>query len=146
MRLVTWSMGQKCICPCATVSLECVLKCLSSLSQVDILLESSLLLQYQANPREGHLEQLLHIFEFLKKHPKLTLYLSPESPKMDYGDFRTRREDFAEIYRDADEMLPHQMPQPRGRCITTTAHVDASQAANLNIGGCTVSMFRSETI
>ena len=86
--------------------------------------------QYQANPREGHLEQLLHIFAFLKRHPKLTLYLSPELPRMDYGEFRTNREDFAEIYRDAEEQLPHRMPTPRGRGLTMTAFVDASHAAN----------------
>jgi hypothetical protein len=56
---------------------------------------------------EGHLEQLLHIFAFLKKHPKVTLYMSPELPKIDYGDFHTNRNDFSEIYRDAQELLPH---------------------------------------
>jgi hypothetical protein len=109
-----------------------VLRWVTEIGQVDILLEVSLLSQYQANPREGHLEQLLHVLGVLKKHPKLTLYLSPELPKIDYGDFRTWREDFAEIYRDADEMLSHWMPQLRGRCVTMTAYVDAFHAANRN--------------
>ena len=107
-----------------------VLRWATEIGRVDILLEVSLLSQYQANPREGHLEQLLHIFGYLRKHPKLTLYLSPELPNMDYGDFRTKREDFAEIYRDAEEPMPHRMPQPRGRSVTTTAYVDASHASN----------------
>jgi hypothetical protein len=107
-----------------------VLRWATEIGRVDILLEVSLLSQYQANPREGHLEQLLHIFAFLRKHPKLTLYMSPELPCIDYGDFRTKREDFVEIYRDADEPLPHRMPVPRGRSVATTAFVDASHAAN----------------
>jgi hypothetical protein len=107
-----------------------VLRWATEIGRVDILLEVSLLSQYQANPREGHLEQLLHIFGFLRKYPKLTLYLSPEMPMMDYGEFQAKREDFAEIYRDAEEPLPHRMPQPRGRSVTTTAYVDASHAAN----------------
>ena len=107
-----------------------VLRWATEIGRVDILLEISLLSQYQANPREGHLEQLLHIFGFLKKHPKQTLYLSPELPRMDYGEFHTKREDFAEIYRDAEELMPHRMPRPRGSGITTTAYVDASHAAN----------------
>jgi hypothetical protein len=107
-----------------------VLRWATEIGRVDILLEVSLLSQYQANPREGHLEQLLHIFGFLRKNPKLTLYLSPELPNMDYGDFRTRKDDFAELYRDAEEPMPHRMPQPRGRSVTTTAYVDASHAAN----------------
>ena len=90
----------------------------------------SLLLPYQANPRERHLEQLLHIFGFLRKHPKLTLYLSPELPNMDYGNFRTKKEDFAEIYRHAEEPMPHRMPQSRGQSVTTRAYVDPSHAAN----------------
>jgi hypothetical protein len=107
-----------------------VLRWATEIGRVDILLEVSLLSQYQANPREGHLEQLLHIFAFLKRHPKLTLYLSPELPRIDYGDFRTKRGDFAEIYRDAEELLPHRMPMPRGRDLEITAYVDASHAAN----------------
>jgi hypothetical protein len=83
-----------------------VLRWATEIGRVDILLEVSLLSQYQANPREGHLEQILHIFAFLKAHPKLTLYLSPELPNLDYGDFRTNKEDFTEIYRDAEELLP----------------------------------------
>lgn len=65
------------------------------IGRVDILLEVSLLTQYQASSREGHMEQrILHIFAFLKKHPKLLLHMSPELPRIDYGDFRTNREDF----------------------------------------------------
>jgi hypothetical protein len=56
--------------------------------------------------------------------------MSPELPKIDYGEFHTNRNDFVEIYRDAEEPLPHWMPTPRGRSVTTTAFVDASRAAN----------------
>jgi hypothetical protein len=107
-----------------------ILRWATKIGRVDILLEVSLLSQYQASPREGHLEQLLHIFAFLKKHPKLTLYMSPEIPRMDFGNFRTSGEDFLEIYRDAEEQSPHRMPVPRGSSMTTTAFVDASHAAN----------------
>ena len=108
-----------------------ILRWATEIGRVDILFEVSLLSQYQAtSPREEHLAQLLHIFAFLRTHPKLTLYMSPELPHIDYGDFRTNRSDFAEIYRDAEEELPHQMPVPRGRGLTTTAFVDASHAAN----------------
>ena len=107
-----------------------ILRWATEIGRVDILFEVSILSQYQASPREGHLEQLLHIFAFLRKHPKLTLYLSPELPNMDFGEFRTNREDFAEIYRDAEEQLPHRMPTPRGQSLTMTAFVDASHAAN----------------
>jgi hypothetical protein len=107
-----------------------VLRWATEIGRVDILLEIALLSQYSASPREGHLEQLLHIFAYLRKHPKLTLYLSPELPLMDLGEFRTNRDDFKEIYRDAEEQLPHRIPSPRGRSLMMTAFVDASHGAN----------------
>ena len=107
-----------------------ILRWATEIGRVDILLEVSLLSQYQANPQEGHLEQLLHISAFLRKHPKLTLYLSPEIPYMDFGEFRTSKDDFNEIYRDAEEAMPYKVPAPRGRSVMTTACVDASHGAN----------------
>jgi hypothetical protein len=56
--------------------------------------------------------------------------MSPGVPRIGYGEFWTNRRDFSEIYRDADEPLPHQMPAPRGRGVTLTAFVDVSHAAN----------------
>ena len=107
-----------------------MLRWATEIGRVDILFEVALLSQYMANPREGHMEQLLHIIAFLKRRPKLTLYLSPELPNMDYGDFQTNREDFLDMYRDAREGMPHKMPKPRGYGMTMTAYVDASHAAN----------------
>ncbi len=45
-------------------------------------------------------------------------------------NFRRKKEDFSELYRDAEEELPHRMPLPRGRSFIMTAFVDASHAAN----------------
>jgi hypothetical protein len=102
-----------------------VLHWATEIGRVDILLEVSLLSQYQASPREGHLEQVLQIFAFLKKHPKPFMYMSPELPSFDHG------EDFAEIYHDAEELMLHRIPMPRGRSVVTTANVDASHASNM---------------
>ena len=44
---------------------------------VDILNEVSMLSSHQSAPREVHLQKTLHIFTFLKKNPKLTLYFDP---------------------------------------------------------------------
>jgi hypothetical protein len=80
-----------------------VLRWATETGRVDIILEVALLSQYSASPREGHLEQLLHIFAFLRKHLKLTLYLSPEMPMMDFGEFRTNKADFSELYRETSK-------------------------------------------
>ena len=107
-----------------------MLRWATELGRVDILHEISILSQYQASPREGHLEELLRIVAYLKKNPKLTLYMNPEYPAIDYSIFTTDSETFKEYYRDAKEELPHRMPKPRGRSVVTTAYVDASHGAN----------------
>lgn len=64
-----------------------MLRWATEIGRVDVLLETSLLSQYQAAPREGHLEQALHIFAYLKHRPKLSLYFDPSLPRIDYGEF-----------------------------------------------------------
>ena len=80
-----------------------ILRWETELGRVDILHEVSILSQYQASPRRGHLEQLLKIFAFLDKHPKFTIYMDSELPKIDYSTFKAKAEDFHEMYRDAEE-------------------------------------------
>ena len=53
------------------------------IGRVDILTELSMLSTYQASPRQGHLEQIYHIFAYLKHKPKLTLYFDPNEPNID---------------------------------------------------------------
>ena len=72
----------------------------------------------------------MHIFSFLKKKPKLSLYLDPRYPDIDYGLFKSNPSEFHEMYRDAEEQLPHMLPKPRGLQFKTTAFVDASHASN----------------
>ena len=82
------------------------------IGRVDILTELSLLSAYQASPREGHLNQLLRIFAFLKKKPKLSLYFDPTLPKIDESMFvgATNVDQFKDQYRDAEEEIPDHMP------------------------------------
>ena len=99
------------------------------IGRVDILHEVSLLSAYQASPRTGHLEQLIHIFAFLKKKPKLTLYFDPTEPQIDPNTFNgSTKEEFQDMYRGAKEQIPDHMPKPRGRGVSTTAFVDSSHA------------------
>ena len=98
-----------------------VLRWATEIGRVDILLEVNLLLQYSASPCEGHLDQVLHIYAFMRRHPKLTLHLSPEMPLMGFGEFRTQKDNFSELYCNAEEQMPHTMPTPRGGSLVMTA-------------------------
>ena len=108
-----------------------ILRWATEIGRVDILTEVSILSSYQASPRQGHLEQIIHIFSYLKKKPKITLYFDPIPPRLDESMFTgTPVDAFREQYRDAKEELPPRMPEPRGRMVTTTAFVDASHASD----------------
>ena len=102
------------------------------IGRVDILTELSLLSAYQASPREGHLNQLLRIFAFLKKKPKLSLYFDPTLPKIDESMFAgaSNIDQFKDQYRDAEEEIPDHMPHSRGRPVQIFTFVDASHASN----------------
>lgn len=100
------------------------------LGRVDINHEVSLLSQYQASPREGHMEQVMHIFHYLSKKPKRSIYMDPSLPSLNFGEFQQDVSEFKEYYREANELMPHRMPKPRGKSVMTYAYVDASHGAN----------------
>jgi hypothetical protein len=75
------------------------------------------------------MEQLIHIFAFLKEKPKLTLYFDPQEPVIDTTAFNgSTQNELRYIYRDAEEQVPDCMLQSQGRKVTMTAFVDASHA------------------
>mgnify|MGYP003326537431 FL=1 len=107
-----------------------ILRWATELGRVDILTEVSMLSSYQANPRQGHMEQLLHIFSYIKRKPKMSLYFNHEYPRIDESSFNHNIQPFREHYRDAMEEEPFNQPSPRGRPVVMVAYVDASHAAN----------------
>jgi hypothetical protein len=52
-----------------------VLRWACELGRLDILVAVSMFSRYLANPREGHLQQVFHIFGYLKKHERSTSQL-----------------------------------------------------------------------
>ena len=102
----------------------------TEIGRVDILHEVSILSQYQATPREGHLQEVLHIVSYLKKNPKLTIYMDPRILPLDLSAFLDCRDYFREYYRDAEEIMPFDMPQARGRLVMILAYVDALHGTN----------------
>jgi len=61
---------------------------------------------HQASPHEGYLEQVYHIFAYLKKKPKLTLYFDLHEPDIDHWSERDSPDIFKDQYRDAREQMP----------------------------------------
>ena len=96
--------------------------------RVDILLETSLMSTHLALPRRGHLEQLHHIFGYLKMNPKHKLFFDPQHPYIDERAFKEN--DWYEFYCDAKERLPNDSPKPRGNMASTHCFVDSDHSGD----------------
>ena len=103
-----------------------ILRWAIELGRVDILLEVALLSTQLALPRWGHLQQVFHIFGYLKNSPRRRLYYDPDHPNI--SEDRFARHDWEEFYRDAEEEIPLDAPEPRGREVGIHCFVDASHA------------------
>ena len=109
-----------------------VLRWAVEIGRVDIYLEVSIMSQYLANPRKGHLEAVYCVFSFLKSHPKLKMVFDPVTVKLDESCFaQTPIEEWKEFYGDVAEEVPADMPTPLGNPVEITCFVDADHAGNV---------------
>jgi hypothetical protein len=108
-----------------------ILRWAVEIGRIDIYLETSLLSQYQANPRLGHLEAAYHMFAYLKNHPDMgRLAFDSHAPDIDESIFN-HSADWTDFYGDVTEELPPNMPEPRGHPVNISAFVDANHAGNV---------------
>jgi hypothetical protein len=107
-----------------------IIRWATEIGRVDVLHEVAIMSQYQGCPREGHLKNLLQIIAFWRDNPRISLYMDPSLPNVDYTSFVTNREEFLIHYRDAKEQLPPDAPTPFGHGVSITCFVDASHGAN----------------
>ena len=83
---------------------------------------------YLARPRRGHLEKVHHIFGYLKSHPKRKLFFDPQHPSIDERSFNSY--DSYGFYHDIKEVIPEDMPSPRGQSVSMHCFVNADHAGN----------------
>ncbi len=62
--------------------------CAVELGRVDVLTEVSKLASHLAMPREGHLEALFHLFNFLDKRHNARIVFNPTYPDIDMSAFK----------------------------------------------------------
>ena len=103
-----------------------VLRWICELGRVDILYATSIMSSHMAMPREGHLDQVFHIFAYLKHRDKSCMVFNDIIPE--YDDALFREADWSDTYPDARELIPPNAPEARGKSVTTTAFVDADHA------------------
>ena len=82
--------------------------------------EVSLLLQYLASPRMGHLMQTINIFFYLDEHARSWLVMDPVSFDVDWTPIGNelspeyKAQLMKEPYPDALEEMPHNALEPLG--------------------------------
>jgi hypothetical protein len=82
---------------------------------------------YMAAPRVGHLNQLYHIFGLLKTHLKSKMVFDDTRPQFD--EQRFVKCDWSKYYPGAEDPIPPNMPQPRGKSVVVSYYVDADHAS-----------------
>jgi hypothetical protein len=107
------------------------LRWIVELGRVDICLEVSMMSSHLVLPREGHLEQVLQIFAYLKKYHNAELVYDPSDPVIDDTEFEVKDWTSSEFgHLEGREELPPNMPDPRGRGLVLSAKVDADHASD----------------
>ena len=74
------------------------------LGRIDMLYKVALMSTFTAMPRMGHLEQVLHIFGYLKIHKKFRLMFDSSHPQINPNKFK--KYDWEEFYKGAKEETP----------------------------------------
>jgi len=89
------------------------------LERVDLCVEVSMIPSHLALPRKGHLEQLYHIFAYLKKHHNADMPFDPTKPEMiNEPQFEFEKQDWSSsMYGKVEEELPSSTSKPLGRGI-----------------------------
>ena len=114
-----------------------ILRWMIEIGRIDITVEVSLLSRYLAQPRIGHLIQVLHIFSFLKSNECMDLCYDPtrliitEPTILPQERAAYRATIMRTMYPDAIEDIPRNMPASLGKKVQINAFVDADNAGEL---------------
>ena len=87
-----------------------------------------LLSSYMTQPRQGHMEQVLHIFAYLKCHLQSNLVFDTNQIKWDEEKFKSY--DWTSFYHDAKEAIPPNAPEARGQAVQINIFCDSDHASN----------------
>jgi hypothetical protein len=100
-----------------------------TLGRFDIAYAVSTLARHSMQPRKGHLDALIRVFGYVKKHPDGRIIVDPKPP--DTSTYTFTPHNWTEFYPDAAEEIPPDMPTPKGLPIHTMCYVDADHAHDL---------------
>jgi hypothetical protein len=79
-------------------------------------------------PQEGHLNPVFHRFGYLKSKPKKTLAFDWTHP--DINELQFVKCDWHDFYWGLQELIPGDMPYPKGNVVSTHCFIHADHAGN----------------
>ena len=112
-------------------SLIGVLRWIVELGRFDINVEASMMSSHMEIPREGHIQELLHVFAYLKKHMNTDMMFDRSDPVI-YMNYFQRQDWSYSIYslpgEYLKEALPPIMPKPLGHDFKIICFLDTNHA------------------
>ena len=99
-----------------------------TLGRFDIQYAVNTLARYAHAPRDGHFKALQRIFGYLRKWMKGKILIDNENYPITHDLKLTKNQNWTEMYPDAEEDIPKDMPEPKGKEMKVTAFVDADHA------------------
>ncbi|MGH7954981.1 MAG: hypothetical protein ACREOZ_03385, partial [Gloeomargaritales cyanobacterium] len=105
-----------------------VLRWAVELGRIDIHIDIAMLSSFLVQPRTGHLNQVFHIFAYLKSHKRSTMIF--DDTRANIAESKFVKSDWAEFYRDAKELIPLNAPEARGNPVQMNCFVDADHAGD----------------
>jgi hypothetical protein len=105
-----------------------ILRWIVELGRLDIMVDVSLLSSYCMQPRRGHLDQVFHIFSYLKRNKRATLMF--DESRVDWDETAFESHDWDDFYRGAKENIPPNAPEPLGNPVQINCFVNADHAGN----------------
>jgi len=107
-----------------------ILRWLVEAGRIDISHSVSVMSSFMACPRIGQLVEVLHIFAYLKLNNNRSLVLNPCGVYI-RRNLTGTAEEWKDIYPDAEERIPENLPEARGLPVTTHCFCDSDWAGNL---------------
>jgi hypothetical protein len=98
------------------------------LGRIDIITEVSMLSTYLCLLCEGHLDSVFHVFEYLALHHSSRVVFDPTYPSVDMVAFI--HTDWNSMYGNVKEMIPPDVPVPRGKEVDLRLFVDSEHAGD----------------
>ncbi len=109
-------------------SLMGVLQWMVELGRIDMITEVNIMASYVAMPREGHLDNIFHMFAYLKIKYNSRMVFDPSYPNIDMTDFKEC--DWKHFYKGATKAIPDNAPEPRCKDVDIRCFVDADHAGD----------------